>query len=241
MKIKSLFALLFALLLTVAVHAQVAFDAVSSNTVSSNTGTTLTWTHTPVGTPTAVAVEVMNYNGGPTVSSVKYGSATLTQAVTQAIGTSSVAIYCVPNPPSGAQTVTITFSGTGSYTQGAAITVTGSNTSTCFDGTNSAGGTGTAATVTVTGGTSNDLVVDMVGNNNGQTATVGGGQTSRFSNLAASANETSGSTKPGASSVTMSWTIAASSPWGEIAASFEAAGSPPPSGAPTRSLLGVGQ
>ena len=60
----------------------VAFDAVASDSVSASSGTTLSWTHTPVGTPTAVGVSLWNYEPFATITGITYGGVAMTQAVT---------------------------------------------------------------------------------------------------------------------------------------------------------------
>lgn len=62
--------------------------------------------------------------------------------------------------------------------------------------------------VTVTDGATGDLVLDILHEAAG-TATAGAGQTSRYDNIGLEFYFTHGSTEPGASSVTMSWTMAA--------------------------------
>lgn len=93
----------------------IAFDAVAT---SGEQTENFSWTHTPTGTPRGVIVQVAQRTGGADqVSSVTYGSLTLTEATGSAllkntgedmsvhtfIGTASI--------PTGAQTVTVNTSG----------------------------------------------------------------------------------------------------------------------------------
>jgi hypothetical protein len=197
----------------------VSFDAVSSSSVANNAGTTLSWTHTPIGTPTAVAVSFQRFNG--TVPGVTYGGNSMTLARDQAFGGSNVDIYGLPNPPAGAQTVVITCGGTANYIQAGAVTVTGSNISTAFDASNSASGSSTAPSVSVTSLTG-EFVIDVVGTESSPPSeTPGGGQTLRWGPLTVSANVASGSSAPAAAgSTSMLWTLGSSVAWGEVAASF---------------------
>ena len=136
----------------------VAFDAVASNSVASNSGNTLTWTHTPAGTPSAVAVGVQNYDSIATITGITYGGVSMVQAETVTMNNgSTVQMWGLANPPAGAQTVAITLSATGGYTQAGSITVTGSSTSTCFRASNSAFGTGASSSVIVTSAVGDDL------------------------------------------------------------------------------------
>jgi hypothetical protein len=144
----------------------VAFDAVASDSVSASSGTTLSWTHTPVGTPTAVGVSLWNYEPFATISGITYGGVAMTQAVTNDNEAFSVQVGGLANPPAGAQTVVLTFSGTDAYCMAGSVTVTGSNTTTCFrassptstDGFDSAGASSLAVTTAA-----GDLVFDVIG------------------------------------------------------------------------------
>jgi hypothetical protein len=115
----------------------VAFDAVSSNVCSTCVTTDLTWTHTPVGTPTAVAVLIENYEPNGSITAVHYGVSAMTLAVSESDGgfPNTAQIWCLANPPSGTQTVDVTGSAGGMFIGAAAITVTNSNTSSCFSHT----------------------------------------------------------------------------------------------------------
>ena len=114
----------------------VSFDAYSTSQAGGSGGPTYSWTHTPAGTPTAVGVWITVYNGvsGYTPSSVTYGGVTMTLGTSVGGGAQNDwdFLYSLPNPPSGAQTVQITFGGTGQYYIAAAVTVIGSSLTTCF-------------------------------------------------------------------------------------------------------------
>jgi hypothetical protein len=146
----------------------VAFDAVSSASVANNAGTALTWTHTPSGTPTAVAVAVQRYPNtfGATVT---YGGVAMTLAASDGslAGVINTEIWGLANPPSGAQTVSVGTGITGDYMEAGAITVTGSDTTTCFSNSISANGTSAAPSVSVTSA-SGELVVDIVSTKAGE-------------------------------------------------------------------------
>jgi hypothetical protein len=196
----------------------VAFDQVSSGTPASNAAGPVSWTHTPVGTPTAVAVLVDTYDvsGDPTVT---YGGTSLgTYAVKKLSGTDIVYIYCLPNPPSGAQTVNVSWISGNAYVTAFAITVTGSNTSSCFSNSASASGSSNSISNTVTSATG-QLVIDIADQDPGGTLTAGGGQ-SNTSTSNVSGLHSAVSTAPGSASVTMTWSSSSSAPWADAAASF---------------------
>ncbi len=207
----------------------VAFDAAASTSVSNNAGTTLSWTHTPVGTPTAVAVGIESYDGPGgtlTITGITYGGVAMTRSVQAgAQGGSHTELWCLANPASGAKTVTVTFSATGNYAQAGSVTVTGSDTSTCFRNTNSNGGftlNGIPVTVAVTT-VSGDLVVDVLGDVLSGAPTANGSQTLRWGPLTVVSNIAAGSTKAATTTATtMSWTMNQDENWTLCAGAFKA-------------------
>jgi hypothetical protein len=203
----------------------VVFDAVASNLCASCVGSTLQWTHTPVGTPTATAVGIINSTLAGSITGVSYGASGMTQAVQQTIsgGGLECQIWGLANPPSGPQTITVNFGGPGGAAQAASISVTGSNTTTTFDSSlGNTAASGTTASVGVTS-LSGELMVDVVGNASFASETQGGSQTLRWGPLSTGGgfNIASGSTAPAsAGSTTMSWTLNTSAPWTICGASF---------------------
>ena len=117
----------------------VAFDAVGpSSSGQVSTTTSISWTHTPAGTPTSVLVYFMVGLAGPgvslsTFSGVTYGSASLSLLSTQesgGTGTGYGGIFCfgTSSPPSGAQTVSATYGSSSGLQQiiGISVSATGS-------------------------------------------------------------------------------------------------------------------
>jgi hypothetical protein len=209
----------------------VVFDAsaVGANLVgSAGTSGNQTWTHTPVGTPTAAAVLVNFYNPSGTyasITSVTYGGTSMgAAAVTQTFAGSgdTAQIFCLANPPAGAKTVIVNWSNPGAggqYQNGASVTVTGSNIASCFSHVGSGTGTGTAISASITSAT-NELILDLADVSNASASmTPGGGQTQIGSTNNGSITAAI-STKPGTASTTMSWTSGASANWNEVIASF---------------------
>lgn len=102
----------------------VAFDAVGpaggggKNTTNGTNSSPFTWTHTPVGTPTDVLIGVSTGGGSAnTVTGVTYGGVTCSlvgswveSGLTQAAG--GQALYWCSAPPAGAQTVSVSYTGT---------------------------------------------------------------------------------------------------------------------------------
>lgn len=225
----------------------VAFDAVSNANNENNVSTTMSWTHTPVGTPSSVGVSAQIYNDtANSITSITYGGSSLTKMPGSTSGSqggfsSHTEIWGSDGLTlaTGAQTIVITFAAVGSYCQAGAITVTGSNTTTCFSAAAvNDNASSTTPSVTIASATG-ELVMDQTANSAGQVPTAGGSQTSRYTYNPAGLFAGGGSTQPGAASVTMSWTIAANS-WTISAASFKAAGGGGGARPRTLVMLGVG-
>jgi hypothetical protein len=157
-----------------------------------------------------------------TIVSVTYGGVSRGAPFQSGIATTNNYLFGLANPPAGAQTITITVSATGAYVEAGAVTVTGSNTSTVFDSTNSATATSTAPSVAVTSATG-EFVVDFLGTFSGATSfTQSGSQTLRWGPLSAGGDRGMGSTAPAAAgSTTMSWTLGGSAEWVLLAGSFK--------------------
>lgn len=201
----------------------VAFDAATTFSGPALAGTTFSFTHTPVGTPTAVAVLVHLYNAATqNITGVTYGGAACTQTIGSAsdAGGSSSNIWGCGAPPSGAKTVVITISSAGAYIAGAAVSVTNGNAATALDGAGATNvGSGASISQACPGAT-NDLMVDIAGGATSVTDTAGGGQTIRWGPVDVASNRSYGSTAAGAASVTMSWTFSGSVTWSYACAAF---------------------
>ncbi len=210
----------------------VAFDAKGPSTgTTSSASNTISWTHTPSGTPTAAAVVIGWVDtGGKTISSVTYGGTSMSQAGSTQISASGfwkTAIFGLANPASGAQTVTVTFSGALSHGgTGQSITVTGSDTTTCFTGNASTSGTTDPASLSVTS-QNDELVIDVFCDNTRTLTSYGSGQT-ETTNAAPTSGLVYGSRKASAGSsetITINWS--GSGEYAHSAASFKLPGAGP--------------
>lgn len=203
----------------------VVFDAITHlNPPVSSIAGIVTFNHIPVGTPTAIAILWGGYqNGNPT--SITYGgfSMSATGTVFGALTNPGVQILGLANPPSGTQAVSLTVNG---YIAIACISVTGSDTTTCFRNAGSGGtGSGAASTATVSSA-SGDLVIDCV---NGFSAGAapsgpGGGQTSQYTDFWNGNISFGVSSAAGAGSVTDTWSTVNSggaNTWAAAIASFK--------------------
>jgi hypothetical protein len=112
-------ALLVVLLWPAAAQAQVAFDAWNNGDAGT---TTLSWTHTPVGTPRGIIVQVTNVESADQVTTATYGGVSMTEASCSPVLNAdagvddpmSVATFFLGSSiPTGAQTVVVNVSGSG--------------------------------------------------------------------------------------------------------------------------------
>jgi hypothetical protein len=225
----------------------VAHDA-KSNSQGSGV-TSVSFTHTPTGTPTAVAITALSYYGASATASCTYGGTTATTAFSQIFEITTNCggtTFGLANPPSGAKTVVVNFT-VSAYPIVIVQTVTGSDTGTCFDTSNSlstgSGGAGTSASMTVTGGAAADLV-HMVA----FTALSGAsvltntttGSTNLYANITNGGDTVTGDYVGGAASVTVSYTGNVSTAWILVGASFKAAAAVVAAKGGTLSFMGVG-
>jgi len=148
-----------------------AYDA-GSSAQEDGTSSPLSWTHTPVGTP-SIAIVTMYIRSFDTVS-VTYGGAAMTE-VPNTYQTGSYIFYKV-SPASGAQTVSVSYTPSGPHLVAGCMTFTGTGTNTPADGTNAADGDGDN-TLTVSNTTVFDIVVENAGNVNDCTCAPQSGQT----------------------------------------------------------------
>lgn len=193
----------------------IAYDASTGGT---NTGvSSLTISHTCTGSNGLVA----GLNGGQgntAVTSMTFDGTTLTNAVSQATN-ASVYISYLKNPASGsAKNLVINFGGVNSPC-GSAISFSGVDQTTPVGASNSATGTSTTPSVSLTTSYDSSMIVDGVGvdsggSNQSPTAT-GTNQTRRISQAASAFNEQacSTTTTTTAGSYTLSYSMGASKAW----------------------------
>ena len=179
--------------------ADVTFDAVTPNGFGGSTYNNFNFTHTPIGTPTAVVVWVFGSYGA--VQLAEYGGETLTEGIIA--GPHNTYCFTLLAPPSGAKVVNIDLTNT---TRGGCVAMT-------FVGEVGSFGTLIGDTDiisnTVTDCLNGGMVVDGGCKINDVAWTVGAGQTQRSANAYGSTNGNNArtSTEPGTGGdVVMSWT-----------------------------------
>jgi hypothetical protein len=162
-----------------------------------------------------VGVHVRDANA--TVRSVTYGGTPLSP-VGSAVASGSqnlTQVWALLSPPVGTANVVITLSAMKNVA-GGATSFFCVNQTTPFGPTGSASGMSATASVNVASA-SNQLVLDAVsGNGDAVSLAAAAGQTERYNTGTGTAGgnvRAGGSTKPGAPTVTMSWTLGKSKPW----------------------------
>lgn len=198
----------------------VALDAVTSNTQLFG-GSPFSFTHTPVGTPTAVGVFVSVADNSGTVTGVTYGGIPMTLAVSTADG-AAVYIFGLASPPSGPQTVSVSFSPNPFDVVVGVVTVTGSDPATCFSATNSvfSGGAPNPATLTVASA-NGELVVDIFGGYVVSGVTVGPSPQVQQWNFTVGNESVGGSSVNAVGPTTTQWTMTSTNPNAFCSASFK--------------------
>lgn len=224
--------LLASVALSIGSCAQVAFD--NSNSVGAEVHTGAATITVPLTVSSAanrlviVGVSINHQNRtNVVVNTVTDGTGTVT-----ALGTETdtqnrrrIEMFRVLNPPSGASNIVVTFSGTNGTNVGVVVgaaSFTNVNQSTPTGALAVARGTTGSPSVTLASA-ANDIVIDTSAVSGDQTSSPGAGQTALWGGNSGGTSQTtdvygSGSTEPGAASVTMSetaslgtrsWTIGA--------------------------------
>jgi len=196
---------------------------VLDSTTNANGSTALlTWSHTVgMGNNRILIVGTAHRDGNRSVASVTYGGTALTSIGAQngAGNQNQATLWYLINPPTGTANISVSLSGSSDVTAGAA-SFTGVNQTTPLGTLNSLSGTSTTASVVVSSA-AGEVVIDAVAaNGDAVSLTAAGGQSVLWNTGTGTAggNVLGGSSnRPGASSVTMSWTLAASKAWGILA------------------------
>jgi uncharacterized repeat protein (TIGR01451 family) len=175
-----------------------------------------------------------------TVTSVSYAGQSLTRVGLRTQDEAHSQMWRLVNPPSGAGTVTVTVSNAASEDSivvGVA-TFTGVDQTTPLGTVAGSNGTSASPSINVSSATG-ELVLAVLAADDGRTATDAGGQTSRWNlrtETGADGIRGAGSTKAGATSTTLSWTLDVSDWWAVVAAPIKPAPSVVPSTTFTQTL-----
>lgn len=166
----------------------IAFDAVTNSEPASTTSP-LTFSHTCTGSDLILLVGItILSNGGPDITGVTYAGVPMTQAVANTTDSNEdMYIYYLLNPATGANNVSISWSGT--HTVAArAVSYTGVKQSGQPDASNSGHTTaGTSLAVSVTTVADNSWIVGFARNPTGGTAGAGANTIKRNTDTTATA------------------------------------------------------
>lgn len=148
----------------------IALDTTSTGTNTS--GSPLTWSHTCTGRDLALIVAACNGAATATITAASYGGYPMTQITSGVTSTNDkITLWFLLSPPTGSNTVSVTFGGTAPNCNGAAISYTGVRQVLQPDASNSATAQLSAnPSISVTTVKDNCWVVGIVGNTNSPTA-----------------------------------------------------------------------
>lgn len=212
-------------------------DAFSAGQVINN-ASSLSWTHTPVGTPDYVRVTVSWAKLGSSTVTATYGGVAMTSVGLAASGTtwqSSVTgkaqIFELIAPPSGAQTVALTFSVGGNYGAAGSGTYTGvhqtvaSGTAQTVNNT-TAGTTSTLSVPSNVGDMVSDAIcIDITNPGNASITSLTAGDTQRYQAAPAAAYRGACQDMPGEATAVIDWSWTGAADSVQVAANIlQAAG-----------------
>lgn len=188
----------------------VAFDAASSGVQAS--GTTLSFSHTCSGSDRQLVVAV-TWTGSAAISSVTYNGVAMTPIAAQSdiAGTFHSKTFFLANPPTGANTVLITASGTVTILAGS-VSATGTDTAATPSIVTTTGSAFGARTQNISVAVATLLMDVFSLMNNTSTLAVSAGQTSDWNIQDATAARRSGGSHKvvAAGTQSMGWTISGS-------------------------------
>jgi hypothetical protein len=222
-------AALLAGLMREASGAIVVRNSAGTQSPANGSVSSLTWGHTiAAGSERLLVVRVANIDASVTVTNVTYGGVVLTALHSAASGAGPshvrASVWYLVAPAVSTANVVVTLSAS-TRVQGYSTDLTGVSQTTPFGTVATATGTNNAVSVTAAGA-SGDLMFDTAAAQGGAgTATAGASQSPISGNTGPTASDVlgMGSTKAGAPSVTLSWSMTASSPWVSIGVAIKQA------------------
>lgn len=216
-------------------QGQVAgISTTTSSTTTAGNVSSWSWNHTINNSGEVLIVGVSYDSTTRFVSFITFAGQNLSY-INKASGSRAGAeMWYLKNPPTGTNTISVTFSSSIGELAAGAVSYTGVDLTSPLGISQTATGNSTTPTVNVTSA-SGELVVDVVGIDatNSSTFSPGAGQTTQFLANAPSRQKGASSAEPGGSSVTMSWTSSTSNGWGIVAVPLKPAGGATPAPTPT--------
>jgi hypothetical protein len=198
-----------------------------SSTASSSTSSTMSWSHTTglAGSDKIllVSVDVFRSNNNPTtISSINCNGAALTQIATTSYDTNPRVrsyVFYLLNPAVGTNTITVTFAGS-TYAAGGSVTYTNVNQTTPILSSNTASGSGTTQSVSLSASGSNSKVLfGHLGTYRTSTPTayaITDGQTTRWSQTSYTYKGFGSDKTVTSGTVSSSWTTSNTASWTAI-------------------------
>ena len=181
-------------------------------------GDTLSWTH-PTGGEHAFVSFVWDTLGEESITSVTYGGT----AMNLVTSSGTTYLYSLASPPSGPQTVIVSFTPGGSVNCVAgAITASGMNQTTPIGTAQTASGTSTTSSVSVTVAGVTSVVLHAVGVRDGSNGLVTLSANQALSQWAGTVGSSTpfvsggAGTRSASGTITSTWAISTSKPWGAI-------------------------
>jgi hypothetical protein len=162
------------------------------------------------------------FRGPVSVSSITYGALSLTRlGAASSSDNAKIEMWYLLNPSLGANTTTVTFSGSPVQSHAGAISFSGVNQATPFGSFASTTGNSATPSLVVTSA-ADELVLDVVSIRGKRTFTEGSGQSKQWE-ASFSAQSSAQSTEPGSANVTMSWTASEGEEWAQGGVSIKSA------------------
>lgn len=206
----------------------IEWESNGNGIAQNNAGFSSAWNHTIAGSERylIIALGLNAFSGNPSlgvISGIDVGGSAATEILTtwvqNGVGFYVAALWGIISPPTGTKTITVTWTAN-TGPQGPDDLYANSTNYTGVDQTTPTGTavgasaiTSSTPSVNVSSAT-DELVIDCVYHDTTPTLTVGSGQTQRWQGDPPGNDGTTGhSTEPGASSVTMSWSLSAAEEW----------------------------
>lgn len=222
----------------------VTLDATSLLNSGAAAVASLTVSHTCTGSNLVLWTGFSYTGSSTTITSITYNGVGMTRITTvDATASYHVALYYLVNPATGANNIVVTPSASCSIFGGSQSFTGASQSAPTNSAVNS--GSGLLASVILTTGFSNSMVVDTVGMANASsTLTAGGLQTQDYNQSDGTAARTGAGSHEAVSTpaaTTMSWTISGvtSRSWGHIAAELDPVAAPATSSPSTTMMMGI--
>jgi len=166
--------------------------AIAINSAANSVSGSQTWTHTCSGDNRVLVVFATYWSGSSVITGCTYNGVPMTQQQNVVDGY-NFAIFTLVNPPTGANTVSVSLSTTGATFSAASVSLTGADQTNPVDVVRTPV---SATSLSFTTNYDNSFLIDAITQNSNTAVTAGAGQTQRWNYIPVSNREYAGSTKP---------------------------------------------